>query len=217
MVSWGRCDIFDFIMTEHAQGLVDIGRLIFKFARINRVTYHEDGSTLESDTDHTVMLAVCACALAKKLYPNSLDIGLVSQFAIVHDLVEAYANDVDSFGITPEAKAQKDKKEHEALLTIKEEFAEVYAWLPQTIEQYESFDTREARFVKTVDKIMHKITHVLNNGAYFKARGMDKDTMWNTYQGMVRNAEIKYGAEFPEVVALMDELILESRKATYGS
>jgi 5'-deoxynucleotidase YfbR-like HD superfamily hydrolase len=203
-------------MTENGQGLIDIGRLIFKFARVNRVTYHEDGVTPESDTDHTVMLAVCACALAKKLYPDSLDIGLVSQFAIAHDLVEAYANDIDSFGITPEAKAAKDKNEHEAFLRIKEEFEGAFPWLPETILQYEAFDTREARFVKTVDKIMHKITHVLNQGAYFKVRNMDAETMWNTYQSLVRNAEIKYGAEFPEIVALMDELILESRNVTYG-
>ncbi len=204
-------------MTETSQGLVDIGRLIFQFARTNRVTCHEDGTTPESDTDHTVMLAVCACALAHKLYPDSLDIGRVSQFAIAHDLVEAYAKDIDSFGITTEAKEAKEKNEHDAFLRIKGEFGGTFSWVPDTIEHYEALDTREARFVKTVDKIMHKIAHVLNSGAYFKARDMDKDTMWNTYQSMVRNTEIKYAAEFPEVVALMDELILESRKATYGS
>ncbi len=203
-------------MTENSQGLVDIGKLVLQFARVNRATYHEDGVTPESDTDHTVMVSVCACVLAEKLYHETLDIGLVAQFAIVHDLVEAYALDTDSFGIGADAKAAKDKREHDAFLRIQSELEQVYPWLPYMIERYESLDTREARFVKTVDKLMSKITHILNKGAYFKSRGMDSDTMWNNYLSMVKVAEEKYGSEFPEVLVLMDELIKEARDITYG-
>jgi 5'-deoxynucleotidase YfbR-like HD superfamily hydrolase len=204
-------------MTENAKGLVDIGKLVLQFARVNRVTLQEDGITPESDTDHTVMLSVSACALAKKLYPDSLDIGLVAQFAIVHDLVEAYAMDTDSFGLNEEGKKAKDAREHEAFLRIEREFKDIFPWLSDMIARYEALDTKEARFVKTVDKLMSKITHILNNGAYFKSRDMDSETMWNNYQTMVRVAEEKYGSEFPEVLALMDELIREARTATYGN
>lgn len=203
-------------MTTHAQGLVDLGRLIFQFARVNRVTYHEDGVTPESDTDHTVMLSVCACALGEKLYKDTLDLGLVAQFAIVHDLVEAYANDTDTFGITENDRKAKDEREKGALKRITEEFTGVYPWIPQTIQTYERLDTKEARFVKTVDKLMHKITHILNKGAYFKVCDMDRETMWNNYQTLVRDYEHKYGAEFPEILALMDELITQSRIEAYG-
>lgn len=203
-------------MTENAQGLVDIGKLVLTFARVNRVTRHEDGVTPESDTDHTVMVSACACALAERLYPDSLDIGLVAQFAIVHDLVEAYAMDTDSFGITAEGKEAKDAREHSAFLRIQDEFTETYPWLPTMIEKYEALDTREARFVKTVDKLMSKITHILNGGAYFKSKGMDEETMWNNYQSMVKIAEERYGAEFPEVLVLMGELIKEAKRVTYG-
>ncbi len=204
-------------MTENAQGLVDIGKLVLQFARVNRVTLHEDGVTPESDTDHTVMLLVCACTLASKLYSDSLDLGLVAQFAIVHDLVEAYAMDTDSFGLNEEGKKAKNAREHKAYLRIEQEFKEVFPWLPEMIAKYERLDTREARFVKTVDKLMSKITHILNSGAYFKGRGMDSESMWNNYQMMVKVAEEKYGSEFPEVLSLMDELIREARKVTYGN
>lgn len=204
-------------MTENAEGLKDIGKLVFAFAKVNRVTRHEDGVTLESDTDHTVMLSVAACALAKKLYPDSLDIGLVAQFAIVHDLVEAYAMDTDSFGINEEGKKAKDAREHEAFLRIQNEFKDVYPWIPEMIEKYEVLDTKEARFVKSADKLMSKITHIINGGAYFKSKGMDANTMWNKYQMMVKTAEEKYAKEFPEILELMDELIKESRRVTYGA
>jgi len=203
-------------MTENAQGLTEIGKLILKFSRVNRATFHEDGITPESDADHTVMTSVCACALGHKLYSADLDHGLVAQFAIAHDLVEAYADDTDTFGFTEEQKLEKNEREHKAFLKIKEEFKEVYPWLPDTIERYERLDTIEARFVKTVDKLMTKITHILNGGTYFKGRGLSKDQMWHDY-GLGRPGEVKYADEFPELVALIDEMILEVRVRTYGS
>lgn len=204
------------VMTENAQGLVVIGKLVFDFAKVNRVTFHEDGKRPESDTDHTVMLSVCACALAQKLYPD-LDLGKVAQFAIVHDLVEAYAMDTDSFGLSPEGKQTKEKREHEAYLRIEKEFKDVFPWVHKTIGTYEILDVKEARFVKTVDKCMTKITHILNGGTYFKKRELSRDQMWNDYQSMVRDAEVRYGKEFPEIITLLGELIVLARKETYGN
>lgn len=202
------------IMTENAKGLVDVGELILKFAKVNRVTLHEDGVRPESDTDHTVMLSVCACSLAQKLYPN-LDLGKVAQFAIVHDLVEAYANDTDSFGITEQAKEEKDKREEEALFKIKEKFDNIFPWIGNEIEEYESLSLIEARFVKTVDKLMSKITHILNNGQYFKNRNLNEETMVGYYDKMVNTAKESYGKDFPELIELMNEMILEARKVSY--
>lgn len=202
-------------MTENVQGLVDVGKLVLAFAKVNRVTLHEDGVRPESDTDHTVMVSLCALVLADKFYTDTLDKGLVAQFAIVHDLVEAYAMDTDSFGINEEDKKAKDDREHEAFLRIQHEFIDVYPWLPVMIEKYESLDTREARFVKTVDKLMTKITHILNGGEVFKLKGMQEETMANNYLTMVKTAEDKYGKEFPEMIELMRELIAEAKRKTY--
>lgn len=204
-------------MTENAEGLIDIGRLALKFARVKRVTFHEDGVTPETDSDHTVMTVLGACSLSHKLYPDSLDHGLVSQFAVVHDLVEAYADDTDAFGLSDDDRAAKNQREHEAFLRIKEEFQHTFPWLPDIIEQYERLDTREARFVKTADKLMVRITHILNDGAYFKGRGLSKDEMWEGHNTSTRIAEVRYADEFPELVALLDEMILEARKRTYDS
>lgn len=203
-------------MTPHAEGLVDIGRLIFRFAKINRATFHEDGERFESDTDHTVMLSVCACALAERLYKETLDLGKISQFAVVHDLVEAYVGDTDSFGISHENREEKEKREEQALVRIHEEFDDIFPWIAETISSYEALDTKEARFVKTVDKAMSKISHILNKGTYFKKKGMDSDTMWNNYTTMMKTAENKYGAEFPEVLALMEELMAEARERSFN-
>ncbi len=203
-------------MTENAAALIEIGKLAFAFAKVNRGAYHEDGVRLESDTDHTVMMSLCVCALGQKLYP-SLDQGKIAQFALVHDLVEAYAMDTDSFGLSETGRRAKEEREHYAFIKLKEQFGNTFSWIPDTIAAYEKLDTKEARFVKTVDKLTPKIVHVLNQGQYFKNKGMTKEEMWDTYQDMTRKVEVKYGKEFPEIVALIDELILETRKITYGN
>lgn len=95
-------------MNDNTEGLIDIGKMILSFAKVNRVTLHEDGETLESDTDHTVMVSVCACALAFKLYPY-LDVGKVAQYAIIHDLVEVYAGDTNTFNISTEDRHKKEE------------------------------------------------------------------------------------------------------------
>lgn len=204
-------------MAENAKGLVDIGKLVLQFARVNRVTLHEDGETPESDTDHTVMVSMCACALAKKLYPDSLDLGLVAQYAIVHDLVEAYALDTDTFGVADTDKKEKEEREHAAFLRIENEFKDTYAWIPDMIAEYEALSTREARFVKMVDKLMTKITHILNDGAYLKVHNIDAATMINNYEVMTKAAAENYGKEFPELLALNEELITEAHIKTYGN
>lgn len=202
-------------ISKYTETLPEVGRLILQFARTNRATYHEDGMRPESDTDHTVMLSVCACALAEQLYKDSLNLGKVAQFSIVHDLVEAYADDTDTFGISEQGQKDKEEREHNALLKIKSQFDTVFPWISRTIEEYETLNTSEARFVKTVDKCMSKITHILNGGQYFKNKNTDEDSMRRDYRSMVKKATDKYAYDFPEVIILMESLIEKAAEKTY--
>ena len=200
---------------QYRDGLVAIGKLVFDFAKVYRVTYHDDGDTRESDTDHTVMVSVIACALADTFYKDELDIGKVAQFAIVHDLVEAYAGDTDTFGITDMKRVEKEHREMRALHMIEDKFMSVYPWLPKTIGEYERRESKEARFVKTVDKMMSQITHVLNRGVYFKKKRIGEKDMVNDYDEIFATIEKSYGKEFPIILTIMKDLIEEARKKTY--
>lgn len=203
-------------MEQNIQGLVDVGRLILTFARVNRVTLHGDGVTPESDTDHTVMLSVCACALASKLYP-SLDIGKVSQFATIHDLVEVYAGDTNTFNLDEEGKKLKDERERAAFLRIKDEFNAVFPWIDSTIEEYESLVSDEAQFVKMVDKVMTKLTHRINQGAYLRNGRISKEETLKHYHTQTEDVERKYGAKFPEVVTILKQLTDDIINETYST
>lgn len=201
-------------MTSDKQGLIKIGKLVFAFAKVKRVTLHEDGITAESDTDHTVMLSVCACALAEKLYPY-LDIGKVAQFSIVHDIVEAYAGDTDTFNLSKAGKIEKEVREAQALQKIHVEFDEMYPWISKTIEDYEALQTDEAQFVKLLDKVMPKITHLMNQGAHLKKIGRTKEETIMHHESQIRQLGDKYGEKFPEVIEILTQLTDDILKEVY--
>ncbi len=200
---------------SNKQGLIEIGRLVFAFAKVDRVTLQEDGKTPESDTDHTVMLSVCACALASKLYPY-LDIGKVAQYAIVHDLVEAYAGDTNTFNLSAEGKKAKEEREELALTRIQSEFKDVYPWIPNTIVEYEALETDEAQFVKMVDKVMTKLTHRMNQGAYLKREAKTKEETLMHYGNQTKSLGDKYGNKFPEVIEILTQLTDDILREAYA-
>lgn len=195
------------IMTPHSEKLIEVARLSLKFAKVNRVTLHEDGVRPESDTDHTVMLSIAACALADALYKDRLDVGKIAQFAIVHDLVEAHVGDVNTINISNESRAEKERREQESLRLIERDFSSVFPWIHTMTASYERRDTPEARFIKTLDKALPKITNTLNKGAALRKLGTSYEEIKRHFRTQTDNYRGKYGEEFPELLDILEELM----------
>lgn len=122
------------------------------------------GPRHENDAEHSWSLALIACMLAPHVDP-SLDIGKVCQFAIVHDLTEIHAGDTSAFA--PDDHHQtKEEREHEAFKKLASDFAH-FPWLIECLGEYERQDTEEARYVRSVDKIIPLFNDYINEGAYY--------------------------------------------------
>ena len=106
----------------------------------------------ENDAEHSFMLAVVACSLAPEI-DKTLDIGKISQYAIAHDLVEAYAGDTPIWA-DADMHATKIDREYEALQKIQNSFGSTYPWIAETIQKYEEQDEPESRFVYALDKLV---------------------------------------------------------------
>jgi len=195
------------------QPLIDLALLSLNFSRISRRTYHEDGLREESDSDHTVMLGFIACSFAKEYAPH-LDLGKVAQLSLVHDLVEVYAGDTMTGKIQDTSEIEtKKEREHAAFLRIEKEFGKTLSWIPETIASYESLETKEARFVKTMDKVLPKITHLLNNGTVFTEEQMNRKYVTAFHKDQYEKMSQSYAKDQPEALALyraFSEIIAES-------
>lgn len=193
-------------LDQTTDAVVDLGRMALQFARVNRVTYHEDGATPESDADHTVMLGLIACAVADEHFPQ-LDLGLVAQYALVHDLVEVYAGDTNTLRVTTaNAKAAKQRREHEAYERIAAELGATLPWVHVLIAEYEARTTPEARFVKALDKLLPKITHILNGAKTIRQQGMSLAELAARYEAQIGELS-EYAADFPALFDLRTVLV----------
>ena len=105
----------------------------------------------ENVAEHSYMLSTVACALAGRL-DKTLDIGLVAQFALVHDVVEVHAGDVTVWA-SAEALEGKKKAEHASLRKIAADHG-AFPWLAQTIGEYEKLAKPESRYVYALDKML---------------------------------------------------------------
>lgn len=181
-----------------------LGKLCLQFGRINRATFHEDGVRPETDTDHTVMLGVIACAFA----PSDLDQGLIAQFALVHDLVEARTDggDTNTAFITPDGRKAKQEREAQALEKLRAEFADV-EWLLYFICEYEGQACPEARYVRYIDKAMPKITHILNGCTAVRGTGKTRADIAESHRKQFASLNAEYPEMHSSIRALMHDLM----------
>jgi 5'-deoxynucleotidase YfbR-like HD superfamily hydrolase len=188
-------------VVELADAVVDLGRLALVFGRIERTAvYHPDGVSRESDSDHTVMLGWVACALAARCFPQ-LDVGLVAQFALVHDAPEVYAGDTPTLRIDGAGRAAKAAREHAAVVRLHAEFAARLPWFPELIAAYEAQVLPEARFVRGLDKLMPKIVHLLDGCAGLREVGMDQAELSEVFARQ-REDMARYVGEFTDLMDL---------------
>jgi putative hydrolase of HD superfamily len=193
------------VTTVDTQAIIDLGELSLAFGRVDRVTYHPDGETFESDTDHTVMLGLIACAFADVHLPE-LKQGMIAQFALVHDVVEVYAGDTSTLNISEDGKAAKKAREEAAADRIQKEFGRRLPWLPWMISLYEARQLPEARYVKALDKLLPKITHILNNCQSIRDEGMSPADL--DFRFAAQHIELtQYANDFPPLFELYAELV----------
>jgi len=189
-----------------ADSLVDLARLALAFGRVDRTAvYHPDQTTPESDTDHTVMLGWAACALAATWFPQ-LDVGLVAQFALVHDAPEVYAGDTPTLRITDEERAAKAEREAAAVDRLAAEFTHRLPWFPDTLRAYEQQLLPEARFVRGVDKVLPKLVHLLDRCMGLAEQRMSRDELTDVFDRQ-RTDMHRYVGEFTTLMDVRDELV----------
>ncbi|MDB5177620.1 MAG: Metal dependent phosphohydrolase [Candidatus Saccharibacteria bacterium] len=137
--------------------LLQLGKLTVDFAHVERVP-HYDINHPENDVEHSFHLAISAMELAANYHPE-LDVGLVAQFSLVHDLPEVYVGDVPTFDITDEKRAEKESAERVATERLVKELP---PHLGQLLKRYEDQIEPEARFVRLIDKLLPAVINMIN-------------------------------------------------------
>lgn len=147
--------------------------LLLQFQAIHRVTHIPKTYAQENDTEHSYNLAMTAWFLAQ--YFPHLSRDLVIRFALVHDLVEIHAGDTYIYADNA-TLATKKAREHKALRQLQKDWPD-FPQLLATIQEYETHQSEEAKFVYALDKIMPILVIFLSEGYTWQKEGITPEQL----------------------------------------
>lgn len=156
----------------------------------------------ENDVEHSYSLAMLAWYIAETEQLN-LDTDLIVKYALVHDLVEAYAGDTYIFDKDNNRHKNKNHRELESAEKLKSQFPE-FETLHNLIKRYEVRNDAESKFVYALDKLHPMINIRLDNGRTWQKMGV-------TLQMLV-DAKKQKVALSPPVQKIFEKLVSEIRK-----
>jgi len=199
------------VKAAHDQLLI-LGGFVTKFSRVTRAPRFPDGA-LETDVEHSFHLALSATELASNYFPE-LDVGLVAQFSMVHDMPEVYAGDVWTFGITEEDRIKKEaaeKRATERLLT------ELPPHTMDLLKRYESQKEPEALFVRFVDKFLPAIINYWSKEASTfldDYDGHDREKLHARTQQWIAELKTRF-PEYPFLHKVLEMIDATSEESVY--
>jgi putative hydrolase of HD superfamily len=173
-----------------------LNNLVIPMAKIKRASLLPfDLSRNENSAEHSFILSVTACALAERTDPT-LNLGKVAQLALLHDLIETYTGDIPIY--SSKNKALTKETELAALSKLRKEYGKNFPWIEATIIEYKRLDSKEARFVYALDKIIPHAIVVLGNRHHVKPKRKD-------YLRLDKERRLKL-AKFPKLIPYYEDL-----------
>ncbi|MFI5212353.1 MAG: HD domain-containing protein [Candidatus Saccharimonadales bacterium] len=201
-------------IAARTEDLMLLSGIVYQFIDTKRATQRHNRP--ETDGEHTLHLQYLAVSYAAKYHPE-LAIGKVSLYCLVHDFVEVYAQDVNSLIASPEELAQKALREELAFRRLESELGQVWPQLINTVQSYELLSEPEARYVKCFDKCDPSFSHFSNRGTALRRMGVTSREVFDGHCEEVRLRMEPYAAEFPDVVAIRQELLQRVSAVTYST
>ncbi len=147
-------------------------KLVFPFYQVERDAVPPiEPRRFENDVEHSWSVAFLACSLASEI-DKTLNLGKIAQFAIVHDLIEVFSGDTSPWH-GKDIRESKEEREEDAIRHIEKHFKR-FPWIAQTIREYESRESNEAKFVWAVDKVIILLLRYVDQGRFYVENGITK-------------------------------------------
>lgn len=174
-------------MDERIEKQLAFALEIDKVKNIFRQTHLSGHGRNENDAEHSWHMAVMAYLL--KEYSNEeIDIAKVMIMCLIHDIVEIDAGDTyayDADGL--KTQKQRENKAKERIFSMlpaeqKEDFTALF-------DEFEAYETTEAKFAHAMDNLQPLILNNSNNGGDWKEHGVTSEQVYT------RQSKTKLGSE----------------------
>lgn len=167
-------------MKDRLQKQMDFIVEIDKVKKIMRQTYLADASRKENDAEHSWHLALMA-VLLKEYSNEDVDLSKVIPMVLIHDLVEIDAG--DTYAYSGEDPEETEARERKAALRIFGMLPEDQGqWLRSLWEEFEAYETSEAKFARTLDNCQPLLLNDASDGKSWKEHGVHKSQIYKRNQ-----------------------------------
>ena len=187
---------------ERFQKQIDFILEADKEKNIFRQTHLSGHVRRENDAEHAWHMAIMIYLL--KEYANEkIDIAKAMMMALIHDIVEIDAGDTYAYD-TVGLETQKDREEKAAERIFGMLPEDQKAELKSLFEEFEAYETPEAKFARAMDNFQPLLLNDSNDGGDWKEHGVCRS------QIMGRHKKTRLGSE--EIGQYSEELIMENVK-----
>ncbi len=187
-------------MDERLKKQLDFSLEIDKEKNVFRQTHLSQHGRNENDAEHAWHMAIMAYLLRE--YSNEeVDIAKVMLMCLIHDIVEIDAG--DTYAYDPEGKTTQKAREDAAKERIfsllpEDQKAELIA----LFDEFEEFQTPEAKFARAMDNLQPLILNNSNGGGDWKEHGVKAEMVYR------RQEKTKLGSE--KLYEVTDKIIREN-------
>ena len=173
-----------------------------KEKNILRQTHLSGHGRRENDAEHAWHMAIMIYLL--KEYANEkIDVAKAMMMALIHDIVEIDAGDTYAYD-TAGLETQKDREEKAAERIFGMLPEDQKAELKSLFEEFEAYETPEAKFARAMDNFQPLLLNDSNDGGDWKEHDVCRS------QIMGRHKKTRLGSE--EIGQYSEELIMENVK-----
>ncbi|MCC6580226.1 MAG: HD domain-containing protein [Phycisphaeraceae bacterium] len=179
---------------------------IDKLKQVFRRSLITDGSRRENDAEHSWHFAVMI-AVFGEYAPESVDLLRVLKIALIHDIVEIDAGDVNIY----DQAGRQQAVEHE-----KKAAQRIFSLLPDDQageyralwEEFETRKTPEAKFARVFDRLQPFLLNYATRGMYWKEHHVTFDQVMKLNRPIVE-------AGAPALVPFFERLLFDAREKKY--
>ena len=149
-----------------------------KLKSVNRRTFINGGERVENSAEHSWHLAIACWAFAE-LLKEDFDLLKLIQLALVHDLGEIDAGDTFLYG---SARGSAHIKERECVQRLASFPGNAISNLVDTWEEQEAGNSKEARLLKVIDRLLPFMHNMTSEGRAWRNHGIRKSQVLNVHQ-----------------------------------
>lgn len=145
---------------------------------VNRRTYINGGERVENSAEHSWHLAIACWAFAE-LLPDDLDVLKLIKLALVHDLGEIDAGDTFLYSVN---RSDAHVEERQCMEKLASHPGNPIGNLVELWEEQEAGQTREAKLLKVIDRLLPFLHNITSEGRAWRDNGIRKSQVLQMHQ-----------------------------------